>query len=97
MRAELATMKDVLLGRSSPPIDTGISTLMEIAEAYHARAKEMAMHLHEAEAEGHVVRGSQHYKFRTGELRDFTELVARTIELGSRRITAAQLEEQMRG
>ena len=90
-------MKDVLLGRTPPPIDTGISTLMEIAEAYHARAKEMEMHLHEAETEGHVIRGSRPYKFRTGELRDFTELVSKTIDLGSRRITAAQLEVQMRG
>lgn len=97
MRDELKTMKDVLLGRIPPPVDTGISTLMEVAEAFHARAKDMEMHLHEAEADGHVLRGSKHYKFRTGELRDFIELVAKTIELGSRRITATQLEMQMRG
>lgn len=97
MREELADMKDVLLGRKKPPIDTGLSTLMEISEAFHARAKEMEMHLHEAEADGHVLRGSKHYKFRVGELRDFIELVSKSMDLGSRRMSAAQLEIQMRG
>lgn len=97
MRDELNDMKDVLLGRVPPPVDTGISTLMEVAEAYHARAREMEMHLHQAETEGHVMRGSRPYRFRTGELRDFIELVSKTIDLGSRRITAAQLEQQMKG
>lgn len=97
MRDELDSMKDVLLGRVTPPVDTGISTLMEVAEAFHARAKEMEMHLHRAEADGHVLRGTKHYRFRTGELRSFIELVAKTMELGSRRITATQLEMEMRG
>lgn len=97
MRDELDIMKDVLLGRVAPPVDTGISTMMEVAEAFHARAKEMEMHLHRAEADGHVLRGSKHYRFRTGELRSFIELVAKTIDLGSRRITTLQIELEHRG
>ena len=97
MKSELEDMTDVLLGRELPPIDTGISTLMEVAEAFHSRAKEMEMHLHNAEAEGHVTRGSGAYKFRTGMLRDFIEMTSKTIELGSRRITATQIELQHRG
>lgn len=97
MRRELHQYKDVLLGRDEPPVDTGITTLMEVAEAYHARAMEMSMHIHEQEAHGAVVKGSQSYKFRVGELRDFIDLVRRSMEMGSRRVTALDLEVRMRG
>lgn len=92
MRAELQDMTDVLLGREDPPIDVGVGTLMEVADAYFARASEMEMEIHAAEREGRVVRGSPHYKFRTGELRTFQEMAKRAADLGSRRITIQQLE-----
>ena len=87
---ELQCHVDILLGRVEPPIDAGVMTLMELAEAYHARAKEMEMEIHDAERQGAVTRGSGAYKFRTGKLRSFTELASKTIELGSRRVTYQQ-------
>lgn len=87
MKNELNDYKDILLGREDPPIDKGILTLMEIAEAYLARAFEMNMELLELEAEGAVLRGSRPYKFRTGYLRTFIELASKSMELGSRRVT----------
>lgn len=90
-------MKDVLLGRVKPPIDTGITTLMEVAEAYHARAMEISMEIHRGEAKSEIMKGSAHSKFRTGELRDFIELCRRAMDMGSRRVTALQIEMEERG
>jgi|JI9StandDraft_2_1071091.scaffolds.fasta_scaffold07388_2 hypothetical protein len=92
MQAELQDYTDVLLGRVEPPINYGVLTLMETADAYYARAMELTMLLQQAEREGIVTRGSAHYKFRTGELRSFSELAKRAADLGSRRLT----QEQMR-
>lgn len=89
MKQEIEGYVDVLLGRLPPPLDKGVLTLMECAEAYHARAKEIEMTILELEAEGAVLRGSRPYKFRTGYLRSFIELASKTIELGSRRVTTA--------
>jgi RNAse (barnase) inhibitor barstar len=97
MREELDAMKDVLLGRVAPPVDTGVTTLMEVSEAYHARAMEMSMLLHRMESNGQVLKGSGHYKFRTGELRDFTEMARRAMDMGSRRVTALSMELEERG
>ena len=80
-------MTDVLLGREEPPIDAGHLTLYEVSDAYYARAAELTMLLQQAEREGTVLKGSSHYKFRTGELRTFLELAKRSADLGSRRIT----------
>jgi hypothetical protein len=92
MQAELADYTDVLLGRQPPPIQAGPMTLMEVASAYHARALEIQMLLQRAEREGRVIRGSAHYKFRTGELRTFVEMAKGAADLGSRRLTAEVLE-----
>lgn len=92
MREEVRQMTDVLVGREAPPMDSGVSTLMEVAEAYHARAREMESMIHEAEADGFVTRGSKIYRFRTGQLRSFIELAKGAIDMGSRRITVAQME-----
>lgn len=99
MVEELQDMTDVLLGRDEPPIDAGHLTLMEVSDAYFARASEMTMLLQQAEREGTITKGSAHYKFRTGELRTFMELARRASELGSRRLTEEQLmwEMQMHG
>lgn len=80
-------MTDILLGREDPPVDLGPITLMEIAEAFHARASEMEMQLLEGEASGHILKGSRTYKFRTGMLRTFIEMCKRSMDLGSRRVT----------
>lgn len=99
MKTELQQMTDVLLGREDPPIDVGPMTLMEVAEAYHARASEMEMAILDAEQRGIVKKGENAYRFRTGQLRTFIEMCKRTIDLGSRRITALQiqLEGERRG
>ncbi len=85
--AELDDMTAVLLGREEPPIDAGYLTLYEVADAYYARAAEITTMLQRQEREGVVTRGSNHYKFRTGELRTFMEMAKRAADLGSRRIT----------
>jgi hypothetical protein len=82
---------DCLLGRVEPPIDNGISTLAEVANAYYARAREIEMILLRGELDGHILKGTAPYRFRTGELRSFIELAKNCYELGSRRITAAQI------
>ena len=38
---------------------------------------------------------ARQYRFRTGELRTFCEMAAKAIELGSRRVTVAQLEADL--
>tara|TARA_Y100000310_G_scaffold80965_1_gene77597 strand:+ start:1291 stop:1647 length:357 start_codon:yes stop_codon:yes gene_type:complete len=95
MRHELDTMLDILIGREEPPIDSGISTLMEVATAYYARAQEMTARIQRAEASGQIPKNSPLYKFRTGELRTFTEVAKQAIELGSRRITAYKMEHEL--
>ena len=88
---ELQGYTDVLLGRVDPPARNGVMTLMEIADAYYARASELTMLLQQAEREGVVLKGSAHYKFRTGELRTFMDMAKRAADLGSRRVTHEQL------
>lgn len=87
MEEELTEYVDVLLGRVDPPIVNGPMTLMELAEGYHARGKEIEMRLHMLEASGASPKNGAAYKFRTGFLRSFLELTKSSIELGSRRIT----------
>lgn len=96
LRAELDEMKDVLFGRLDPPINNGVLTLQEVSTAYYARAKEIESMLHRYEADGVVPKGSKHYKFRTGELRSFIDLAKGAMELGSRRLTNAQVEAEQR-
>lgn len=92
MRDELDEYTQVLLGRVEPPIENGEMTLMEYANAVYSRAMEMTMLIQRAEADGQIMKGSKHYRFRTGELRTFTELALRSIDLGSRRVTVARME-----
>lgn len=91
---ELQEYVDVLFGRKPAPIDEGVDTLLEIATAYYSRAKEIEMKLHQLESNGVILKGSKHYKFRTGELRSCLELLKAQVELGSRRITVARLEQE---
>lgn len=92
---ELLEYCDVLLGRVDPPVDHGVMSLLEVADAYHARALEMEMRIHEAERTGNVVKGSDYYRFRTGALRSFIALSKSAAERGSRRLTHEQLLANM--
>jgi len=95
MEEELESYMDVLMGRVPPPIDAGHLTLMEVADAYFARACEIQYHILKAEKEGAVFKGHSYYKFRTGQLRSFLELTKRAADLGSRRLTQARLEYEL--
>lgn len=83
------------MGRIEPPIENGEMTLMEYANAVYSRALELTMMIQRAESDGQVLKGSKYYRLRTGELRTFTELALRAIDLGSRRVTWAQVEYSM--
>lgn len=96
LAAELEEYRDVLLGRVAPPIDNGVATLMEVSNAYFARACELDMLIHEGEREGDIFKGSDYYRFRTGELRSFLELTKRSFELGSRLVTVEQMRRNER-
>jgi len=95
MQAELDEYTAVLMGHEPPPIERGEMTLLEYANGVYSRAMELTMLLQRAEATGVVLKGSKVYKFRTGELRTFTEMAARAIDLGSRRVTFAKMEYSM--
>lgn len=92
LQVEVQDMWDVLLGREEPPIQSGVSTLMEVADAYFARASEIAALILGAIRDGRMSKGSAHDRFRVGELRLFLEVSKRAADLGSRRITSRQLE-----
>lgn len=94
IRTELREYTQVLLGREPSPVDAGVLTLMELAGAYHARAKEIEMELLDAEAQGAILRGSREYKFRTGVVRSFIEMCDKQMDLGSRRMTRAVAEAE---
>ena len=91
MRAELEEMKDVLMGRTEPPVNLGLHTLQEVADAYYARAGEWTIEILKAEVDGNITSTSSLSKFRKGECRTFMEIAKRAAELGSRRITWEQL------
>lgn len=95
LEEELEDYMDVLMGRVPPPIDAGYLTLMEVADAYFARASEIQYHILKAEREGAVFKGHSYYKFRTGQLRTFLELTKRAADLGSRRLTSAKFAYEL--
>ena len=83
---------DVLLGRQEPPIDAGVLTLMEVSNVYLSRGIEVEMMILAAERDKEIMRSNPYSKFRTGELRSFIELAKKAQELGSRRLTNAEYE-----
>ncbi len=89
---ELENYTDVIFGRKESPVKEGISTMYEISVAYYARAKEIEMFCKKLES-GIDVGKTRHpiYKFRTGQLNVFIEMVKELSKLGSRRITVAQM------
>jgi len=92
IHAELQHMFDVLIGRAPAPLNRDALDLMEIADAYYMRASELKFLIHSLEREEKIKRGDEYYKLRTGELEDFLDACKRAVELGSRRLTALQLE-----
>lgn len=95
MERELDEMWDVLMGRKPPPGNFGTLSLMEVADAYYARASELTAIIQRAERDGFVTKGDALYHFRTGELRTFKEMAAKAADLGSRRLTEDQLLFEM--
>lgn len=93
---EIAGYMDVLMGRVDPPIKRGVHTLQEVSIAYYARAMELVILIQAAERDGEILKGSGHYRLRTGELRNFCELAKRAADLGSRRLTAEQIRVEQR-
>lgn len=90
---EIQDMLNVLLARVNSPVDADNAlALMEVADAYYMRASELAFKIHRLERLGIVSRGDDLYKLRTGEINDFLEACKRTIETGSRRLSALQFE-----
>lgn len=87
IKDELLGYMDVILGRTPPPIDAGVMTRHEVALAYYARATELDMLIHEFEREGSIIRGSDHYRLRTGALRSFLEMIKKVVDAGSRGLT----------
>ena len=83
---------NVLMGHINPPISDGIDTLFEVSSTYLARAKEIEIKLLERERSGNISSGDELKKFRTGELRSFIELCKSAQNQGSRRITMALSE-----
>jgi hypothetical protein len=100
IRTEMERMRDVLMGRREAPVH-GILALMEVADAYFARACEWEQLILAAEADGRVPKGkdSKYHSLRTQEIRSFKELAKSACDLGSRRLTAANLrhEQESRG
>jgi hypothetical protein len=91
---------DVLLGRVPPPVPINkVEAMMEVADAYYARAQEITAMIQLAEQAGRLPRGSEYSKFRTGALRTFAEVAKKASELGSRRITVRgqQIESERTG
>lgn len=95
---ELEAMRDVLMGRVDPPVN-GVLALLEVADAYFARACEMEQKILKGEREGSIDRKNPMYRFRTGELRSFKEMASRAADLGSRRLTAENIRvgQEQRG
>jgi hypothetical protein len=93
---EISGYMDVLMGRLEPPIDSPYLQLMEVATAYYARGLEIDALIHHEENNMRALKGSELYKFRTGELRSFIELAKRAADLGSRRLTQEQMLSEQR-
>ena len=87
---ELEGYNNVIFGREDTPISNGVSTMYELAVAYYARAKEIEMYCKKFES-GIDIGKTKHpiYKFRTGQLNVFIEMVKELAKLGSRRISTA--------
>lgn len=93
---ELLHYANVLNGREDPPIESPYLGLMEVATAYYARACEIEMMIFQGEHTEAILKNSQYYKFRTGQLRSFKEAAKLCADLGSRRLTQEDLISRQR-
>lgn len=87
---------NILLGRDVSPVQSPYLELMEVATAYHSRGREVEMIILTEEQTGKVPKGSDLYRFRTGQLASFIEMARKCIDLGSRRLTQEQILTRMR-
>lgn len=100
LASEIQDMWDVLLGRIDPPEKIrGPLALMEVGDAYFARASEIKAMIQRLEREGRIEKSHALSKFRTGDLQTFMDVARKSADLGSRRLTEATLraEAEMRG
>ena len=93
---EFTGYANVLLGREESPVQSPYLSLMEVATAYHSRAREVEMNLYTMEQTGEIRRGEDLYRFRNGQLKSFIEMSRKCIDLGSRRLTQEQIMTRMR-
>lgn len=93
---ELLGYANVLAGREDPPVESPYLGMMEVAVAYYARACEIEMMIFEGEHNKEILKGSEYYKFRTGQLRSFKEMSKMMADLGSRRLTQEDLISRQR-
>lgn len=70
---------------------TNLLDLLEVATAYLARAYEIERLLHQREQVHSLPRGCQEQRFRTGALESFISQAKILRDLGSRRLSYAQL------
>lgn len=96
LEEELLGYWNILNGKEKPPYDTGVTTLMEFAQQVYARAMFVQYQILQMERDGTVSKNTPLYKFRTGELRTFVEVAKSSYELGSRRLTKAQMDQAER-
>lgn len=96
---ELKEYRDVLAGRADPPIQKGVATMLEVAEAYFSRACDIEQDILIAAREGRITKSSPYHSIRTQEIRSFKEQAKSAAELGSRRITWENLryQQELRG
>jgi len=86
----------VLAGHDEAPVNSPYLQLMEVAVAYYSRACEVEMLILQGEQDDAILKGSELYRFRTGQLRTFKEMSKLCADLGSRRLTQEQLISQQR-
>jgi hypothetical protein len=79
------------LGGEYPSIGSTLD-LLEVSTAYLARAYDIERRLYEREQKGNLPRGCPEQRFRTGPLGSFIEQAKVCRDLGSRRLTFAQLQ-----
>lgn len=91
LEAEIREYVAVLTGHQEPPFDMGIITLMEVGNAYFARLNELRILILQAERSGAVDKSSPYAKIRTGDLAIAADLAKRCTDVGSRRLSHAQL------
>tara|TARA_B100000676_G_C17806899_1_gene695266 strand:- start:189 stop:530 length:342 start_codon:yes stop_codon:yes gene_type:complete len=96
LHSEISNYIDVLLGHEKPPIEDGVEALFELSSAYLARAREIEVKLLERERSNSIPTDDNLKRFRTGELRSFIDLCKRAQDQGSRRITIALSELNLR-